>query len=189
MANAAFNRGGFETTFKKQLAVLGKSENITKETLRTVSRTVLEAHHATENIAYVNQLLVVLTPKNREMVTLFFKEFSGFKYNTETKTFSEKNKKKYDAAHALSMGQLEDPHFNVWSWAEKNIAAMEVKPKPQFLAMVEERVHSWVERAKKEKISHADLIVAFFKAGVDVDAITQAMEKLDVDVEFVEAPM
>ena len=189
MANPAFNRGGFETTFKKQLSALTKSEKITKDTLRDVSRSVLEAHHATENVAYVNQLLSVLTPKNREMVTLFFKEFSGFKYANDTKTFSEKNKKKYDAAHAESMEALTDPHFNVWSWAEKNIAEMEVKPKPQFLAMVEERVHSWVERAKKEKVSHADLIVAFFKAGVDVDAITQAMEKLDVDVEFVEAPM
>lgn len=175
--NPVFNRGGFEVSFNKIIKALEKSEKLTKDTLRDVSRSVLEAHHATEHIGYINQLLSVLTPKNREMLTLFFKEFSGFKYESDTKTFKEKNKKKYDAAHAASMEALTDPHFNVWSWAEKNIKEMEVKPKAQLLDIVQERVESWVERAKKEKISEVDLLRAFFKGGVHPSTILELMDQ------------
>jgi hypothetical protein len=177
-----FNRMGFETTYKKSLGKLATTERVTKELLRSLSRDVLEAHHATENVTYINQLISVLTPMNRKTVILFFKEFSGFKFSNETQTFEKKDKKTYAFKAELSDKFLEDPNNNVWSWAERNIE-VEKKPAPMLIDTIRERAKAWHERAKKEHISDADLLVAFFEGGIDPSAIVQALDKLGYDLD------
>lgn len=179
-----FNKAGFETTFNKAVKRLGAAEKVSKEILRELSRSVLEAHHATGNVVYINQLVAALTPKNREMCILFFKEFSGFKWNIESLSFFSKDKKKYDASCLLSDKFLEDPNNNIWSWAERHIAPMEKKPATFLCDMIKERAKAWHERAKKEHISDADLLVAFFAGGIEPSAVVAALEKMEYEFDF-----
>lgn len=177
-----FNVGGFEATYKKALRRLGTAEKITKEVLRDLSRSVLEAHHATENITYINGLISVLTPMNRKTAILFFKEFSGFKWNNEALSFEKKDKKQYASKQEASDKALADPHFNIWSWAERNVE-VEKKPAPSLLETVKERAAMWHKQADKQHISDADLLVAFFSGGIDPSAIVEAMDKMGYELD------
>jgi predicted PP-loop superfamily ATPase len=77
---------------------------------------------------------------------------------------------------------LEDPNNNIWSWAERNIE-VEKKPAPTLIDTIKERAKAWHERAKKEHISDADLLVAFFEGGIDPSAVVQALDKLGYDLD------
>jgi hypothetical protein len=184
---AGFNRAGFEATFNKSLRKLGAAERVTKELLRELSRSVLEAHHATENVGYINTLISTLTPINRKTAILFFKEFSGFKWSEETLTFSNKDKKRYEGKCAMSDRFLQDPNNNIWSWAERHVE-VEKKPAAFLCDMIKERAKAWHERAKKEHISDADLLVAFFSGGIDPSAVVQALDKLGYELDVSATP-
>lgn len=177
-----FNVGGFEASYKKALRRLGAAERVTKEVLRDLSRSVLEAHHATENITYINGLIATLTPMNRKIAILFFKEFSGFRWNNELTAFEKKDKKVYNFKQELSDKALTDPHFNIWTWAERNVE-VEKKPAPTLLTMIKDRAKAWHDRAQKEHISDADLLVAFFEGGIDPSAVVQALDKLGYELD------
>lgn len=179
--NPKFNRGGFETTFAKELVRLADSEKITKTVLRDLSRSVLEAHHATENVVYVNQLLAVLTPVNRKVAVLYFKAFSGFKYSEETKMFDKKVKPKYDAKDKASTEFLADPHNNIWTWADRHVKH-EIDEPVSLITVVEKQVCKWVARAAKDKIKEIDLLKAFFAGGVHPSTILELMDSVGYDV-------
>lgn len=179
---AGFNKAGFETTFNKAVKRLGAAEKVTKDVLRELSRSVLEAHHATEHVMYINQLVAALTPMNRKTAILFFKEFSGFKWSDDTLSFEKKDKKRYDGKQAMSDKFLEDPNNNIWSWAERNIE-VEKKPATFLCDMIKERAKAWHDRAQKEHISDADLLVAFFAGGIDPSAVVQALDKLGYELD------
>ncbi len=180
---AGFNRMGFETSYNKSIAKLGETEKVTRELLRSLSREVLEAHHATENVTYINQLIGVLTPMNRKTAILFFKEFSGFHFSKESQTFEKKDKKVYQFKSDMSDKFLEDPNNNIFSWYERNVKDPEMKPKATLIDTIKDRAKSWHERAKKEHISDADLLVAFFEGGIDPSAVVQALDKLGYDLD------
>ncbi len=182
-----FNRAGFETSFNKSLRKLGAAERVTKEVLRELSRSVLEAHHATENVGYINSLISVLTPMNRKTAILFFKEFSGFKWAEESLTFTSKDKKRYEGKCAMADKFLQDPNNNIWSWAERNVE-VEKKPATFLCDMIKERAKVWHDRAQKEHISDADLLVAFFAGGIDPSAVVQALDKLGYELDVNAAP-
>jgi hypothetical protein len=184
---AGFNRAGFETSFNKSLRKLGAAERVTKELLRSLSREVLEAHHATENVGYINTLISTLTPMNRKTAILFFKEFSGFKWSDDTLTFASKDKKRYEGKCAMSDKFLEDPNNNIWSWAERHID-VEKKPPTMLLDLIKERAKHWHDKAKKEHISDADLLVAFFAGGIDPSAVVQALDKLGYELDITAEP-
>ena len=169
-----FNREQFDQSFKERVASLAASEKVSKELLRAMSRDVLEAHHATGDVAYINGILAVLSPMNRKVCILFYKEFSGHLCNEEG-VFGKKDKKKYDAAHKASFDGLEDPHFNVFSWAERNV---EVERKPFTLGKLQQQMGSLVKKAEENKISHADIIRAMFANGIEVGAFMKVVERM-----------
>lgn len=169
-----FDKNQFDAAYKANVEKLAASEKITKDLLRSMSRDVLEAHHATGDVAYINGIIAVLSPMNRKMCILFYKEFSGHLCNEEG-VFGKKDKKRYDEAHKKSFDGLEDPHFNVFSWAERNV---EVERKPFTLGKLQQQMGSLVKKANENKISHADIIRALFANGVEVNEFLKVMEHM-----------
>ena len=170
-----FDKNQFDAAYKANIKKLANSEKVTKELLRSLSRDVLEAHHATGDVVYINGIIAVLSPMNRKMCVLFYKEFSGHLYSEETKSFGKKDKKKYDAAHKASFDALEDPHFNVFSWAERNV---EVERKPFTLGKLQQQMGSLVKKAEENKISHADIIRAMFANGIEIGEFMKVVEHM-----------
>lgn len=184
--NVNFDKKAFQIEFSKQLKRLAGAEKITKDLLRDMSRDVLRAHHATEDIIFINELIPVLTPVNRKVAILFFKEFSGFMWDNETLRFVKKSKKNYDNAHAASMAFLDDPHNNIWTWAERNVE-VEKKPQPSILEKVETFIHDVLPKAEKAGYTQADILGAIFKAGVKPEAVIAAFDAMGLEFAGVDA--
>ena len=163
-----FNREGFIASFDKALKTLARTEKVTKEVLRDVSRTVLEAVHATGDIGYVNRLNAVLTPVNRRVSAKYFEHFTGFHYDTTSLLFTKKSKKRYDESLAAAVEFLSDPHNNIWTWAERNI---EIEKKDFTV----DKVSDIVKKAIKKNISQADILKAVLSAGVTLDTVIACM--------------
>lgn len=170
-----FNREAFDVSYKANIERLSASEKITKDLLRSMSREVLEAHHATGDVAYINGIIAVLSPMNKKVCVLFFKEFSGHLFSEDTKSFSKKDKKRYDDAKKKSFDQLEDPMFNVFSWADRHV---EIEKKPFTIGKMQQQMGSLVKKAEENKISHADIIRALFANGVEVNEFLKVMEHI-----------
>ena len=169
-----FDKNQFDAAYKANVEKLASSEKITKDLLRSMSRDVLEAHHATGDVAYINGIIAVLSPMNKKVCILFFKEFSGHTCN-EDGVFGKKDKKRYDEAHKKSFDGLEDPHFNVFSWAERNV---EVERKPFTLGKLQQQMGSLVKKAEENKIPHSEIIRALFANGVEVNEFLKVMEHM-----------
>lgn len=169
-----FDKNQFDAAYKANVKKLAASEKITKELLRSMSRDVLEAHHATGDVAYINGVIAVLSPMNKKVCILFYNEFSGHTCN-EDGVFGKKEKKRYDDAKKKSFDRLEDPNFNVFSWAERNV---EVERKPFTLGKLQQQMGSLVKKAEENKISHADIIRALFANGVEVNEFLKVVEHM-----------
>lgn len=169
-----FDKNQFDKQYQENVAKLAASEKITKELLRSMSRDVLMAHHETGDVAYINGLIAVLTPMNKKMSVLFFKEFSGHTCNEEG-LFGKKDKKRYDDAKKKSFDRLEDPNFNVFSWAERNV---EVERKPFTLGKLQQQMGSLVKKAEENKISHADIIRAMFANGIEIGEFLKVVQHM-----------
>lgn len=180
----AFNRVAFEAAFNESLEAIRNSEQITKRELRALSRTVLEATHATGDILFVNNLVAVLTPVNKKVANLYFKEFTGFTFDEATMRFTKKSKKRYEQAALSSVEFLADPLNNIWSWAERNV---EVEKKDFDLEQVTKAFQTFVKKAMKENLTQKDVLKAVLKAGVEADTIIELMgEMYDFDVNVAE---
>ena len=182
----AFDKKVFEKEFKTRIDNLGKAEASVRAELNVLSRGVLEAVHATEQIGYVNQLLAVLTPVNRKAAVVFFKHFAGFHYDEATRMFTKKSKKRYEQAYKNAMEFLEDPNNNMFSWAERHI---EVEQKPfdqvSFLKAQHKAFVRAVQQARDNGIDQKELFTAMFKPeegkpGLDVNALVAVLEAMDV---------
>ena len=169
-----FDKNQFDASFAANVEKLAASEKITKDLLRSMSRDVLEAHHATGDVAYINGIIAVLSPMNRKMCILFYKEFSGHLCNEEG-VFGKKDKKRYDEAHKKSFDGLEDPHFNVFSWAERNV---EVERKPFTLGKLQQQMGSLVKKAEQSKIPHAEIIRALLANGIEIGEFMKVVEHM-----------
>lgn len=185
----AFDKKVFDKEFNTRLGKLGKAEASVRSELNVLSRGVLEAVHATEQIGYVNQLLAVLTPVNRKAAVVFFKHFAGFHYDETSRLFTKKSKKRYEQAHKDAMAFLEDPNNNMFSWAERHI---EVEQKPfdgqSFLKAQHKAFVRAIQQAKDNGIDQKELFAAMFKPeegkpGLDVNALVAVLEAMgEVDV-------
>lgn len=182
----AFDKKVFEKEFKTRIDKLGKAESSVRAELNVLSRGVLEAVHATEQIGYVNQLLAVLTPVNRKAAVVFFKHFAGFHYDDASRLFTKKSKKRYEQAHKNAMEFLENPNNNMFSWAERHI---EVEQKPfdqvSFLKAQHKAFVRAVQQARDNGIDQKELFTAMFKPeegkpGLDVNALVAVLEAMDV---------
>lgn len=179
-----FDKKVFEGKFNAGVKALAKAESTVRETLNPLSRSVLEAVHATENIGYVNKLLAALSPVNRKAAVVFYKHFSGFHYDDATASFTKKSKKRYEQAFNDARAFLEDPLNNLFSWADRHVE-VEQKPfdaesfKKGFKRMFDKRLQD----AKDNGMTQAELFSLLFKkeegkVGVDVNAIVQVLESM-----------
>lgn len=169
-----FDKNAFNTTFDKAVKALAKSEKATRQELMVLSRSVLEAVHATEDIGYVNRVLDVLTPINRKVAVHYFATFTGFRQDEGT--FTKKDKKNYEECKAAAAVFLQDPHNNIWTWAEQN---MQVEPKKFDLADITKWMTRTIKKAGENNISQADVLRALFKGGVEADALIAAMQEIE----------
>jgi hypothetical protein len=175
-----FDKLAFEKTLTRALKLLAHSERVTREQLRALSRTVLEAHHATEDVGYVNRLIEVLTPINRKVAVKYFEHFGGFHFDDALGRFTKKSKKRYAESDALATAFLEDPLNNIWSWAERNI---EIQKKDFELSQVTAAMGTYLKKAKKAGISQADVLKAVLAAGVEADSVIAMLDTLDMDAD------
>ena len=179
-----FDKKVFEKSFKDGIAKLGKAEGLVRQQVNVLSRSVLEAIHATEQIGYVNQMLAVLTPVNRKAAVVFFKHFTGFHYDEATKMFTKKSKKRYDKAHAYALTFLEDPLNNMFTWCERHI---EVEQKPfdatSFLKGQHKAFVRAIQLARDNGVSQKELFEQMFKPeagkpGIDVEALVAVLASM-----------
>lgn len=170
-----FDRTAFYASFDARIDVLKQAEKITKDTLRDLSRDLLSITHETEDIGFVNRTLNVLTPMNRKTAILFFKEFSGFKWSEEEISFVAKDKKRWDDIVARGVREMEDPHFNLWTWAEKNVT---IEAKPFDLAKVTVFAKQAIKKAQENGIKQSDLLKAFFDGGFDPESLLVFMDAM-----------
>ena len=185
--NNQFSVDQFRVQFDKDIKALGKAEKITKDLLRDMSRTTLEATQQTEDIQYINRLIKELTPVNRRTAVLFFKEHSGFKWEEEERQFGKKDKKRYDAIKAKAVEALEDPHFNIWSWAEKNV---QIEAKPFEISKVTQFIKNALKKADEQGIPQKLVLRAVFDGGFDVESLALMLEEMthkEEEVEQIEA--
>lgn len=173
-----FNRELFVVAFSKGLKALKSSEKTTKEQLSVLSRTVLEASIETGDVAYMNAIMAVLAPVNRKVAHAFFAEFSGFSIKDGVAT--GKSKKTWDQCVIKAKEALEDPHFNIWTWAERNI---EVEKKEFSLDQVTKAFEGFTKKAMNNGLNQADVIKAVLKSGVELETLIAIMGQVyDVEV-------
>lgn len=174
-----FNADKFFAGFEISLRAIREAERVTKDALRSLSRELLEQIHYESkiqgDIQPLNRLLEVLTPMNKKALVLFMQEFSGFKYDEDKGVFGKKNKAIYEQCLAASIESLEDPHFNLWTWAERNI---KMEAKPFQLDKVTKFMQQSIKKAAEEGIGKADLIKAVMAGGISVDEIVAVLESM-----------
>lgn len=170
-----FNSQQFAASFDKTLKALDKAEKFTKDTLRDLSRDLISVTHETQDIGFVNRTIQVLTPMNRRTAIIFFKAFSGFKWNDDEQSFTKKDKAGFDAVVKTAAVEMEDPHFNIWTWAEKNV---EVEAKKFSLDDVKKFAERAIKKGEKEGISQTDLLKAFFEGGFKPESLIAMMEAM-----------
>lgn len=175
----AFEKAAYDTGFKASIKELAKAEKITKAVLLDISRSVLEAFHATQDVYYLNEIVKVLTPVNRKVAILYFKEFSGFMFNEEEQIFTKKNKKDYDAVQVKAMEFLDDPLNNIWSWAQRNV---EIEAKEFTLERMKKQFESTLKKAADNQYTQLQVIETMMEAGLQMDTLIALMAKIAGDV-------
>lgn len=181
---AKFDKKKFDPAFQQSIQELQASEKITKAVLMALSRSVLEAVQATEDSGYINQVVNALTPVNRKVAILFFTALSGFR--ADNGVFGKKDKKNYEAIKEAAIIFLDDPHNNIWTWAEREV---DVEPKAFTMDKVTKTVESLFKKAAEAKFTDADVIRAMFKGGIDVEALTLVLVEMGLaDAPKDEAP-
>lgn len=172
----SFNKMVFDAMFAKNVARLGRVENMTRELVKNMSREIVHATHETGDIGYVNQTLNALTLMNRRTLVLFAQEFTGFVYDEKQKVFSQKgNKKQYAKAKAAFDLAMTDPHFNMWTWAERNV---QVERKPLDLDKVSQYIKGVLKKADDEDISQAAILKAVLKGGIEFNTLIDVMKDM-----------
>ena len=175
----AFNANAFVSTFDQVLENLRGAEKITKATLQTLSRDLLELLHTKNpkqgDIGYINRTIAVLTPVNRKVFIEFNKEFTGFILAKAGHMFEKKSKKHYDDVAIKALTWLEDPMNNIWSWADRNI---DVVAKEFTLDAVKKSMETLFKKAEKHEINRVDVIATILGAGISIEELVQAMDKI-----------
>lgn len=170
-----FNKEAYNEAFDAAIIRLADSEKITKQVLLDLSRSVLVAHHETEDIGYINRLLAVLTPMNRGTANLYFSEYSGFNFSAKTGEFGKKDKKNYEAAKAKSAEFLDDPLNNIWTWAARNVT---IEAKEFDEERMKKALENTLKKADKAGFSQAQVLKAMLSAGLSIDTLFAIMDEV-----------
>lgn len=175
MFNKKFDAVAFNAALVDTLETLKGAEKITKETLRMLSREMLDAVHVAGDIQPVNRLLEVLTPMNRRACVLFFQHFSGHFYSEKDERFGKRDKQNYEAKYKASDEFLDDPLNNIWTWAAREI---EMEAKPFTMLKVTKMVETILKKADKAGFKQEDVFKAMLAGGLEMDTITAILEQM-----------
>lgn len=170
-----FNKVAFESSFNSRLIDLRNSEKITRAALLDLSRKVWEGFHHTEDVAYLNRILEVLTPVNRKVCIAFFREFSGFRFDEKEMKFIKKDKKHYEEKKASVTEWLDDPLNNIWSWSERNI---EIEAKEFDASRLKKQAESLLKKAENNGFKKADVLRAMMDSGITEAELIEFVESL-----------
>lgn len=183
----------FDAEFDLAIKTLSESERITKDTLRLYANLAIDAVHQTGQCAYLNKLSSALTPVNRKVWLAFAKHFAGFHYDNDQLMFDKKSKKRY--AQAVKDWDVfrEDPHNNIWTWAERNI---QVEVKPYTVDKLQKSMSSAWKAAHSANIKNVEVIRALMSVkGADgqpvfsMDDVAEALQMVqDEKLVRVDAP-
>ena len=180
----AFNKAAFLTKFNSQTEVLQKNERVTKTLLAELSRDVLDQLHTDEDVRPVNTLINILTPVNKKVAILFFRAFSGFKWDADNSKFTEKNKATYAKARAKAEDFLIDAANTLWTWAATEV---QVEAKDFSLDTVRKNMESMLKKAAKNHFSNSQVLEAVLSAGFTAGDLATVMAKLADKVEAANA--
>lgn len=161
------------------IEALGNAEKVTKESLITLSRDVLEYimvdqgnGKASEDSQVANRLLDVLTPVNKKVCIAFLSHFLAFHTSKneegEFVSFGKKDKQHWDKKLDLVISFLAEPHNNVWTWADRNI---EIAPKPMDFAKLNQAMGQLIKKAEKAHLGHENVIRAMLANGISLDEL------------------
>lgn len=168
-----FDKQAYDATFATNIKDLTKAEKVTKQLVMELSRSVLEATHATVEPRYMNEFIQALSPVNKKVAVMYFTEFSGFR--VEGNTFTKKDKANYEKASDAARLFLEDPHNNMWTWADREV---DMKKKDFDISQVTQGMQRFIKKAEEANLSQADVLRAVFKAGWSVDAVMAVMAEI-----------
>lgn len=170
-----FDKTVFEKAFDTLLASLAGAEKITKQALLDLSRSTLEAVHATGDIGYANRIIAVLTPVNKKVAILFFDAFSGFVFSKEKQEFTKKDKKGYDAKQAEAMKFLDDPLNNIWSWAAREV---DIEAKEFDEERMKKALENVLKKADKAGFNQEQVVRGFLAAGLKLDTLLAIVDEM-----------
>lgn len=179
-----FDAVSFFNSFNITLKALAESERITKDALRSLSRECLMLVHYESNkqgdISPINQVLSVLTPMNRKTWILFMQEFTGFLFSEQEQKFMRKDKANYEAKCKAACELLDDPHQNIWTWAERNIKVEKKAFKLETLGKDVKKALEAVDEEGNALYSKADVLRTVLENGIDADDLIAMLQAMDV---------
>ena len=185
-----FNANAFYNSFNITIKALQESERITKDALRSLSRECLMLVHYESNkqgdISPVNQVLNVLTPINKKAWLLFMQEFTGFHFDEKEQAFSKKDKTKdgvstvYDTKCAKACDLLDDPHFNLWTWAERELKVEKKTFKLETIGKDVKKALAAKNDEDQPLYSKADILKAVLDGGITTDDLIELLQVMDV---------
>lgn len=190
---AFMSREQFNAVFNAAIAELAAAEKVTKAVLSSMSRDLLLALHAPEadgsprgDVTFINQLLAVLTPVNKRAAIAFFKEFSGFHFDARnpktgegTDLFTKKDRKAYAEAEKRAADRLEDPHFNIWTWADQHLKI----EKKYDIKSLTKAVEKALDQTDGDQVA---VLKAVFAAGITTKAVEILLMQMAEEVAAVE---
>lgn len=178
-------REAFVPRFEGAVVRLGRTELITKEVVRQLSRDLLVAFHFSDpqslkgDVQFINRFLSALSPVNRRAAKVFFQSLGGLHYDDKVNLFTKVSKKRAIPAREAAQKFLSDPNASLWTWQRDNIA-VEKAPRP-----VAEKVASYIKGALKDG-SQEDILRGVFAGGVSIlaaERILAEMVKAQADAE------
>lgn len=165
---------------------VAKSETNVKAKLSTLSRELLMYVPDSNDIGMVNRLLDVCTPRNKEMLALFFNEFLPWKFEKKAGIFTSKIKGKGSIEKKLSaIAQfLKRDDNDVWTWAEDNITTT-VRPK-NYAAKLTNLVAKAIAD-ENEGLNVQQVLTSILNAdGMNVHDVIDYITALDAELSAVE---
>lgn len=167
----------------KAIKELGKLEAKVKPLLAQLSRDILALHSSDDDqrndVRIVNSLISQLSPVNKRIACLFFREFLPYTFDQETSTFGKLQKKEKIVADKLAAMKefLADESNNIWTWQNRNVDVERKK------LTYEAKIAQLVEKsltAKKDAISQVDVLKAVFAGGVTAETVIHVLQEMEV---------
>lgn len=158
-----------------RIDALSKAEGTVFSELGLASRELLIYVPVTNDIGMVNRLLKVLSPSNKRVAILYFREFLPWNWDDKAVMFTGKTHGETKQAKKMTAIDqwLSDETNNIWVWADRNV---EVK---QRNANYFNQIGNLVERAltdngknsdgTERKIGAKDVFYAVIQGGVSLD--------------------